>query len=168
MAFLKAASWGRLFFFFLSMICQSVEKLPVVICSLTTQSCFLLIILLYSMILILLQTDVLQMIYRSIKINSHSAHFFFKVTTSRKTTILCAVQTAKKWQTKKFFFHRVEKSVNELFRLGVDIFAPLATFRRKVKELYQLLINWTLVYDSWSAPVQTVDIDLIILFLFLP
>ena len=272
------------------MICQSVEKLSVVICSQTTQSCFLLIILLYSMILILLQTDVLQMICRSIKINSHcfqrqfysscdgqqpghnclkcserpgllvsddlnwmthinkkllscnkslyfikrnfsftvsqstklmfvilciksiifyaspvcfpllcfvrklenfnrkclkwvigsipykdqlfltenlpicyhlifndvllfykrflgftelpfSAHFFFKVSTSLKTTILCAVQTAKKWQTKKFFFHRVEKSVNELFRFGVDIFAPLATFRRRVKELLQFLIN---------------------------
>ena len=64
-----------------------------------------------------------------------SAYLFFNVTTSRKSTIPCTIQTAKKWQTEKFFFHRVEKSVNELIRLGVDIFAPLESFKRRVKEL---------------------------------
>ena len=64
-----------------------------------------------------------------------STYFFFKVTTSRKSTIVCTIQTAKKWQTEKFFFHRVEKSVIELIRLGVDIFAPLESFKRRVKEL---------------------------------
>ena len=64
-----------------------------------------------------------------------SAFFFFKVTTSRKSTIFCTIQTAKKWQTEKLFFHRIEKSVNELIRLGVDTFAPLESFKRRVKEL---------------------------------
>ena len=41
-------------------------------CSLTIQSCFLLILRLYSMILILLQTDVHQMIHRSITISAVS------------------------------------------------------------------------------------------------
>ena len=65
-----------------------------------------------------------------------SAYFFFKLTTSRKSTILCTIQTANKWQTEKFFFHGVEKSVNELVCLGVDIFAPLECFKRRVKELH--------------------------------
>ena len=64
-----------------------------------------------------------------------SAYLSFKVTTSWKSTILCTIQTAKEWQTENFFFHRVEKSVNELIRLGVDIFAPLESFKRRVKEL---------------------------------
>ena len=64
-----------------------------------------------------------------------STYFCFKVTTSRKSTIVCTIQTAKKWQTEKFFFHRVEKSVIELIRLGVDIFAPLESFKRRVKEV---------------------------------
>ena len=64
-----------------------------------------------------------------------SAYFFIKVTTSQKSTILCTIQTAKKWQTEKFFFHRVEKLANELIRLGVDIFAPLESFKIRVKEL---------------------------------
>ena len=64
-----------------------------------------------------------------------SAYFFFKVTTSRKTTIISTIQTAKKRQTEKFFFNRVDKSVNELIRLGVDIFAPLESFKMRVKEL---------------------------------
>ena len=64
-----------------------------------------------------------------------SAYFFFNLTTSRKSTIFSSIQTGKKWQTEKFFFHRVEKSVNELIRLGVDTFAPLEFFKRTVKEL---------------------------------
>ena len=43
-----------------------------IICSLTIQTCFLLILLLYSMILILLNFDVLQMIDRSIAISAVS------------------------------------------------------------------------------------------------
>ena len=51
-----------LFLLFINDLPESLE-FSVVICSLTIQSCFLLILLLYSMILILLQTGVLQIFY---------------------------------------------------------------------------------------------------------
>ena len=74
------------------------------------------------------------------------AYYFFKVTTSRKSTIFCTTQTAKKWQTEKLLFHRVEKPVNELIRLGVDIVAPLESFKRRVKEL--LLEKTVSIFDQ--------------------
>ena len=87
-----------------------------------------------------------------------SAYFFFKV-----TTILCAIQTAKKGQTEKFFF---EKSVNELIRLGVDIFASLKIFKRSAKEF--LLEKTVSSFDqlnsySWflNCACSNVDLDLI-------
>ena len=64
-----------------------------------------------------------------------SAFLFFKVITSRNYAILCTIHISKKWQTEKCFFHRVEKSVNELIRIGVDIFFALESFKKRVKEL---------------------------------
>ena len=94
-----------------------------------------------------------------------TAYFFFKV-----TTILCAIQTAKKGQTEKFFF---EKSVNELIRLGVDIFASLKFFKRSAKEF--LLEKTVSSFDqlnsySWflKCACSNVDLDLIFVFLLLP
>ena len=75
--------------------------------------------------------------------------YFFKVTTRRKSTILCTIRTAKKLQTEKFFFHRVEKSVNEMIRLGVDIFAPLDSFNRRSKEL--LLEGTVSTFDQLNS-----------------
>ena len=60
-----------------------------------------------------------------------SAYSIFKVTSSRKSTILSTIVTAKKWQTEKFFFHRVGKSVNELIHLGVDPLRSLRVFQEK-------------------------------------
>ena len=78
-----------------------------------------------------------------------SAYFFLNLTTSRKSIILCTTQTAKKEQTEKFFFHRVEKSVNELIRLGVDIFAPLECFKKRVMEF--LLERTVSTFDQLNS-----------------
>ena len=57
-----------------------------------------------------------------------SAFFFLKVTISRKSTIVSKIQTAKKLRSRN-------SSFIGLIRLGVDIFAPLESFKRRVKEL---------------------------------